>query len=74
MPGFVALSIDPKKYQDNYLDDLFGLTFYQQHLGEDYAGFASYNTGKINIRTHRGLIRPTFSNDMVGLEGTMGVG
>jgi amidophosphoribosyltransferase len=74
MPGFVALSIDLKKYQDDFLDDLFGLTFYQQHLGEDYAGFASYNRGKINIRTHRGLIRPTFSNDMVGLEGTMGVG
>jgi amidophosphoribosyltransferase len=74
MPGFVALSIDSKKYQDNFIDDLFGLTFYQQHLGEDYAGFASYNKGKINIRTHRGLVRPTFSNDMVGLEGTMGIG
>ncbi len=74
MPGFVALSIDPKKYQGSFLDDLFGLTFYQQHLGEDYAGFASYNGGKINIRTHRGLIRATFSNDMTGLEGTMGVG
>ena len=74
MPGFVALSIDPPKYQDNLLDYLFGLTFYQQHLGEDYAGFATYNKGEINIRTHRGLIRPTFSNDMTGLEGTMGIG
>jgi len=74
MPGFVALSIDPEKYQNSFLDDLFGLTFYQQHLGEDYAGFASYNGGKINIRTHRGLIRATFSDDMTGLEGTMGVG
>jgi len=73
MPGFVALSIDSNKYQGDFLDDLFGLTFYQQHLGEDYAGFATYNGGKINIRTHRGLIRPNFSNDMAGLEGTMGV-
>jgi len=74
MPGFVALSIDPNKYRGNFLEDMFGLTFYQQHLGEDYAGFASFNKGKINIRTHRGLVRPTFSNDMAGLEGTMGIG
>ena len=74
MPGFAVLSIDPKKYRDDFLEDLFGLTFYQQHLGEDYAGFASYNGGKINIRTHRGMIRPTFGNDMEGLEGTIGVG
>lgn len=74
MPGFVASSIDPDKYQGNFLEDLFGLTFYQQHLGEDYAGFTTYNGKKINIRTHRGQIRPTFSNDMAGLEGIMGVG
>jgi len=74
MPGFVALSVDPQKYQGDFLGDLFGLTFYQQHLGEDYAGFSTYNGGKINIRTHRGLIRPTFSTDMTGLEGTMGIG
>jgi len=74
MPGFVALSIDPKKYQGNFLEDLFGLTFYQQHLGEDYAGFTTYNGTKINIRTHRGQIRPTFTDDMAGLEGIIGVG
>jgi len=74
MPGFFALSIDPAKYEDNFLDDLFWQTFYQQHLGEDYAGLATYNGGKINIRTHRGLFRPTFSEDMEGLEGTMGIG
>lgn len=74
MPGFFALSIDPKKYQDNFLDDLFGLTFYQQHLGEDYAGLSTYNGGKINIRTHRGLFRQTFTDDMAGLEGTMAIG
>ena len=74
MPGFFVLSIDPKKYQGGFLDDLFGQTFYQQHLGEDYAGLATYKEGNINIRTHRGLFRPTFGNDMLGLEGTMGVG
>jgi len=74
MPGFFVLSVDPKNYGSDFLDDLFGQTFYQQHLGEDYAGLATYKEGKINIRTHRGLLRPTFSNDMAGLEGTMGIG
>ena len=74
MPGFIVLSIDPNKYSSNFLDDLFWQTFYQQHLGEDYAGLASYNGSEINIRTHRGLFRPTFSGDTRGLEGTMGIG
>ncbi|MBN1160907.1 MAG: hypothetical protein JXA17_03025 [Dehalococcoidales bacterium] len=68
------MSIDPNKYQDDFLDDLFGQTFYQQHLGEDYAGLATCKEGNINIRTHRGLFRPTFSSDMAGMEGTMGIG
>ena len=74
MPGFFALSIDSEEYKDDFLDDLFWQTFYQQHLGEDYAGLATYNGGEIHIRTHRGLFRPTFSGDMAGLEGTMGIG
>lgn len=74
MPGFSVLSIDPSKYKGEFLDDLFWLTFYQQHLGEDYSGLATHNNGKINIRTHRGLFRPTFSNDLAGLEGNMGIG
>ena len=74
MPGFFVLSIDTKKFQDDFLDDLFGQTFYQQHLGEDYAGIATCKDVEINIRTHRGLFRPTFTNDMVGLEGNTGIG
>ena len=74
MPGFFALSIDPKKYKDNFSEDLFWETFYQQHLGEDYAGLATYNGERIKLRTHRGLFRPTFSEDMAGLEGTEGIG
>jgi amidophosphoribosyltransferase len=74
MPGFVVLSIDPGKYKGNFLDDLFWLTFYQQHLGEAYSGLATLNGDKIIIRTHRGLFRPTFSRDIVGLEGSMGIG
>jgi len=77
MAGIFGLSINPKIYQTNFLEDLFWGTFYQQHLGEDYAGLATYHSGreeKIKIRTHRGLFRPTFSNDLVGLEGTDGIG
>ncbi len=74
MPGFFALSANPKEYKGDFLEDLFWQTFYQQHLGEDYSGLATYNGKKINIRTHRGLFRPTFGEDMAGLEGTMGIG
>jgi amidophosphoribosyltransferase len=74
MPGFFVLSIDSNKYTGDLLNELFWQTFYQQHLGEDYAGLATYKGGGIKIRTHRGLFRPTFSEDMLGLEGTMGIG
>ena len=60
MPGFFVLSIDPKRYKGDLLDDLFWQTFYQQHLGEDYAGLATYKGRKINIRTHRGLFKHGF--------------
>ncbi len=74
MPGFFALSVDAEKYKDDFLGDLFWQTFYQQHLGEDYTGLATYKREKIKIRTHRGLFRPSFNEDMAGLEGTMGIG
>jgi amidophosphoribosyltransferase len=74
MSGFFAMSIDSAHYKDDFLDDLFWLTFYQQHMGEEYAGLATYDGGNINIRTHRGLFRPTFNQDLRGLEGTMGIG
>ena len=74
MPGFFTLSIDPKKYKGDFLDNLFWQTFYQQHLGEDYAGLATHHNGNINIRTHRGLFRPNFREDLENLEGTAGIG
>lgn len=77
MAGLFALSVNPKIYKDNFLEALFWGTFYQQHLGEDYAGLSSYNQereGKIMVRTHRGLFRPVFSEDLEGLEGTEGIG
>ena len=74
MAGLYALSINPSEYQDDFLEDAFWGIFYQQHLGEEYAGLASRNQDKLQIRTHRGLFRATFSEDMVGLEGTEAIG
>lgn len=74
MAGLFALSINSENYQGNFLDDIFWQTFYQQHLGEEYAGLATYDGKRIKIRTHRGLFRSTFSEDLKGLEGTEGIG
>jgi amidophosphoribosyltransferase len=74
MAGLVGLSIDPKEYQGNFLEDLFWETFYIQHLGEEYAGLSTFNAGEFRLRTHRGLFRPNFSDNLTGLEGTEGIG
>lgn len=74
MSGLFAISVDPAAYKGDFLSDIFSGTFYQQHLGEEYAGLSTCSNGEIKIRTHRGLFRPTFSDDLIGLEGTEGVG
>ncbi|MDI6602851.1 MAG: hypothetical protein QME57_01885 [Patescibacteria group bacterium] len=74
MAGFFALSINPETYKGNFLEDLFWETFYQQHLGHEYAGLATYDEKKIKTRTHPGLFRPNFRKDLAGLEGTEGIG
>lgn len=74
MPGLFALSIDPATYKDTFLGDLFWGTFYNQHLGEAYAGLSTYSNGEFRIRTHRGRFRATFTSDMEGLDGTEGIG
>jgi len=74
MSGLVGLSINPRKYKGNFLQDLFLQTFYHQHLGEEYGGLSTRRKRTIQIRTHRGLFRPQFTNDLTGLRGTEGVG
>jgi len=74
MAGLFAVSVNPRTYQDLISDKLFWGTFYQQHLGEEYGGLATYDRGRIKIRTHRGLFRPNFTNDLEGLEGSEGIG
>lgn len=78
MAGLFAISVNPEVYKDDFLSQLFLGTFYQQPLGTGYAGLSTYSsvrkTEKIKTRTHRGHFRDVFSNDMVGLEGTEGIG
>ncbi len=69
MCGIFAISA-----KENVLDDLFLGSFYLQHRGQQYCGLSTYNGGNIRIRTHRGLVRETFSNDLGGLEGHIGIG
>jgi amidophosphoribosyltransferase len=58
----------------NILDDLFLGTFFLQHRGQEYCGLSTYDGKEIKIRTHKGLVRETFTNDLAGLEGTSGIG
>ena len=75
MAGLFGLSIDPKTYEGNFLEELFWETFYRQHLGEQYGGLSTYNDRqKIKIQTHRGLFRPTFQSNLAGFEGVEGIG
>lgn len=58
----------------NIIDDLFIGTFYLQHRGQQYCGLSTCNENSIKIKTHRGLVRATFTDDLLGLEGNMGIG
>ncbi|MBU0672491.1 MAG: amidophosphoribosyltransferase [Candidatus Margulisbacteria bacterium] len=69
MCGIFAISA-----KDNIIDDLFLGVFYLQHRGQQYCGLSTYAGDGIKIRTHRGLVRETFTKDLGGLDGQMGIG
>ena len=69
MCGIFAISA-----KENIIDSLFIGTFYLQHRGQQYCGLSTFSGDKINIRTHKGLVRETFSDDLGGMEGSMGIG
>ena len=71
MCGIFAISTQAG---NNIVDDLFLGTFYMQHRGQKYCGLATFAGESLKIRTHRGLVRATFTNDLVGMEGHMGIG
>jgi len=60
--------------KNEVIDELFLGTFYLQHRGQEYCGLSTFNGDIFKIRTHRGLIRETFSKDLGGLSGHMGLG
>jgi len=74
MAGLFGISIDKKIYKGSFLEELFWGTFYHQHLNEAYAGLSTYGEEEIKIRTHRGLFRNAFRDDLENLEGTEGIG
>jgi amidophosphoribosyltransferase len=69
MCGIFAVSSD-----NNIVEDLFLGTFYLQHRGQQYCGLSTFGENGLKIRTHRGLVRETFSHDLAGLEGFAGIG
>jgi len=74
MAGLFGMSIDKKTYRGNFLEDLSLGTFYQQHLNEAYGGLSTCEKDKIKIRTHQGLFRTGFKDDLENLEGSEGIG
>lgn len=86
MSGIVALSAkkndynypdseETKKNNDKFISDLFWLTFYLQHLGQEYGGLATANNeGRMLPETHRGLFRPNFEHNLQGFSGPLGIG
>jgi amidophosphoribosyltransferase len=71
MCGIFAISAAKS---ENIIDDLFLGTFYLQHRGQRYCGLSTYAGDGIRIRTHHGLVRATFTDDLGGMEGFSGIG
>lgn len=74
MAGIFALSVQPGVYDGDFPRDFFWETFYQQHLGEEYAGAAVYNNGAITNQSYLGLFRSNFYHQLETLKGTEAVG
>jgi amidophosphoribosyltransferase len=77
MSGILGLSYinSAKNNNENFVNDLFWGTFYLQHLAQGYSGLATLDeNGKILLRTHRGLFRANFENDLDGFIGPLGIG
>jgi len=74
MAGIFALSVDPEKHRGDFWDDFSIGIFYQQHLGEEYAGFSIRRGQNIITQTHHGLVRSTFCSGEGAFYGTDGIG
>lgn len=74
MNGLFALSIDPTTYHDDFQQDLFSGTLYQQHFGQDRCGLATSNGKKIICERKKGHFSPAFSEILFRFEGQQGIG
>jgi len=71
MRGVIALQAKGKNCLGPLFLGLFGL----QHRGQMYCGILTSDSAKdLKIRIHRGLVLPTFADDLCGLEGKIGIG
>lgn len=82
MSGIVSLSVNPeifgsgmpnKAVNKKFVDILFWITFYHQHLGQEYGGMASSDTNKISLRTEPGFFRDKFEQDLAGFTAPLGI-
>lgn len=62
--------------RDDIVQPLFRGIFAQQNRGQVYCGISTVPEvgSDIKIRTHRGLVAPTFEDDLQGMEGNIGIG
>jgi len=60
--------------KENVIEDIFLGIFYLQHRGQQYCGISTYDGNAIKIRTHRGMVRSTFTDDLSGMDGNMAIG
>lgn len=73
----VAISADSSLDPEKVRDDLYHATAYHEHGGPQYAGFTVSKPDDpkgMYIKTHRGLVRSTFADDLDGLECHHGIG
>ncbi|MFH1412660.1 MAG: hypothetical protein ABIG10_01360 [bacterium] len=85
MSGIIALSINKDVYSSRsieivdrkFTDDLFWNVSYHQHLIKKYGGMATLSgkgNGDILVKTHGGVFRDTFQDDLDGYRGPVGLG
>ena len=71
MAGILGLSIDPKSYQGNFPQELFWLSFYLQHLGEDMGGLSVYTGKKVELfGPDPGLLHSNFGHRLHEISGS----
>jgi len=73
MQGLFGIYSDKDCVQDLFLGT-FGLQHRGQHRSQVYCGLATTDGENIEIRTHPGLVAPTFENDLKGMDGYAGIG